>query len=292
MTLRTLAFLLALLVTIPAASIEQTAPGARAAATLVRSFDGLGLGFEGPQGSATFRNPSDNSLAVGPNHVVQIVNSRMAIYTKEGKPLYGPVLTNTVFKDFGGACEASNNGDAVVRYDQLASRWLVVMPVFRRGAVRPDQPQLPKAGEPAQQSVPGRPGQPGPAAKLFIPAPAAAPAAAPQRGQGAPRGEAGPQGPYSMCYAISYSFGGIPNFAGQRFAGRLANDPLGQLTLKEALLVEGEGAQNGMRWQDYTQTAVDPVDDCTIWYVGDYIRRNETAYSSKIGAFRMPGCQQ
>lgn len=90
---------------------------------------------------------------------------------------------------------------------------------------------------------------------------------------------------------IGYSFGGTPNFAGQRFAGRLAKDPLGQLTLKETVLVEGEGAQNAMRWEDYTQTAIDPSDDCTIWYVGDYIKKGAASYSSRIGAFRMPGCK-
>src|SRR6185295_908455 len=42
---------------------------------------------------------------------------------------------------------------------------------------------------------------------------------------------------------IGYSFGGTSNYAGQRFAGRLANDPPGQLTLREAVLVEGEAAQ-------------------------------------------------
>src|SRR5204863_5300570 len=89
---------------------------------------------------------------------------------------------------------------------------------------------------------------------------------------------------------IGYSFGGTPNFAGQRFAGRLAKDPLGQLTLTETVLVEGEGAQNAMRWEDYTQTAIDPSDDCTIWYVGDYIKKGAAGYSSRIGAFRMPGC--
>jgi hypothetical protein len=89
---------------------------------------------------------------------------------------------------------------------------------------------------------------------------------------------------------IGYSFGGTPNFTGQRFAGRLAGDPVGQLTLKETVLIEGEGAQNAMRWEDYTQTAVDPSDDCTIWYVGDYIKKGATNYSSRIGAFRMPGC--
>ena len=57
---------------------EQTTPGNRPPATIAASFDGLGVGFTGPQGSAVLRNPSDNSLAVGPNHIVQIVNSRMA----------------------------------------------------------------------------------------------------------------------------------------------------------------------------------------------------------------------
>jgi hypothetical protein len=89
---------------------------------------------------------------------------------------------------------------------------------------------------------------------------------------------------------IGYSFGGSPHFAGQRFAGRLASDLPGMLTLRENVLVKGEGAQNAMRWEDYTQTAIDPSDDCTIWYVGDYMRKGATTYSSRIGAFRMPGC--
>jgi hypothetical protein len=91
---------------------------------------------------------------------------------------------------------------------------------------------------------------------------------------------------------IGYSFGGTPSFAGQRFAGRLAKDPPGQLTLHETIMVEGEGVQtNTLRWEDYTQTAVDPSDDCTIWYVGDYLKKDAASYSSRIGAFRMPGCQ-
>ena len=91
---------------------------------------------------------------------------------------------------------------------------------------------------------------------------------------------------------IAYSFGGTPNFPGQRFAGRLANDPPGQLTLHEAVLVEGEGSQTStLRWEDYVQTAIDPSDDCTIWYVGDYMKKGSDTYSSRIGAFRLPGCK-
>ena len=56
-------------ITVPdgAAKVEQTTPGTRPAATIVERFDGLGVGFEGPQGKANLRNPSDNTLAVGPN---------------------------------------------------------------------------------------------------------------------------------------------------------------------------------------------------------------------------------
>jgi hypothetical protein len=530
--------------TVPAgaAAVEQKTHGAKPPVELLASFDGIGEGFSGPQGSATLRNPSDNTLAVGPNHVMQIVNTRTAIFTKKGKMfdttgkiLYGPVNTSNFFKGFGGPCEARNNGDAVARYDQLADRWLIVMPLFSRSAPRDTEPPAGRGGEPARRSVPGRPGQPGGAAKLDQPPPPPPP----QPGAQPPAGRAGrgqqppePQGSYGMCYAIStspdpfgsyyryefvrplfpdyprpavwpdgyyvptstgdeviqkhacvverakmlkgesateqciiiddvnflnnadldgkelppngapnimmaaggtqlkkimeddgiyawkfhvdwndptktrvdgptkiavapyhylcdgqltncvpqpgterrldaqgdkimarlvyrrignresvvavhsvntsggsgavrwyelrvgrdrnlslyqqgtyapdssyrwmaspaidkrgnigigYSFGGTPLFAGQRFAARLSDDPLGQLTFRETVLVEGQAAQtNTLRWEDYSQTAVDPSDDCTIWYVGDYLKAGATNYSTRIGAFRIPGCR-
>src|SRR5262249_13362264 len=120
-------------------AVEQTSQGPEPAAPVLDSFDGLGAGFEGPQGKSSFRNPSDNSLAVGPDHVVQTVNTRLAVYSKKGKKfdktgtvLYGPIPTKAIWAGFGGVCEARNSGDAVVRYDQLAGRWLIVMPMFSR----------------------------------------------------------------------------------------------------------------------------------------------------------------
>ena len=65
---------------------------------MVTSFDGMGFGFSGPQGPS--RNAAlDNSLAVGPNHIVQVINGAgIAVYTKKGamfdttgKVLYGAV---------------------------------------------------------------------------------------------------------------------------------------------------------------------------------------------------------
>lgn len=91
---------------------------------------------------------------------------------------------------------------------------------------------------------------------------------------------------------IGYSFGGTPHYPGQRFAGRVPSDPPGTLGLRETVLVEGEGSQaSTLRWEDYTTTAIDPSDDCTVWYVGDYLKKGAANYSTRIGAFRMPGCR-
>ena len=521
-------------------SVEQAAPGTRPPAAIAASFDGIGAGFEGPQGRYEGRNPSDNSVAVGPDHVLQIVNTRFAIFSKAGKPLYGPVPTNAFFAGLGGPCEARNNGDAVARYDQLAKRWLIVMPIFARIPLSEieGRPPVNEPARPGQLAAAGQASTPGPA--VMLPSnPVIPPPPEPQgRGRGAaPPATPPPPSTSAMCYAVStgpdpmgpyyrygferklfpdyprpavwpdgyyiptstsdnrisetvatqkhacvadrakmlagqpateqcvivenvnflnnadvdgtklppsgapnvmiaaggtqldkifdadyvhvwqfhvdwndprktaltgpvkipvapyhylcdgqltscvpqpgtdrkldaqgdkimarvvyrnlggresiiavhsintaaggggvrwyelqigrdrsvslrqqgtyapggffrwmgspaidragnigigYSFGGSPNFAGQRFAGRLANDPRGQLTLKETVLVDGEAAQtNTLRWEDYSQTAIDPSDDCTIWYVGDYFKKDATAYSTRIGAFRMPGC--
>jgi hypothetical protein len=510
-------------------SVEQTEPGNGPAPEIVASFDGLGEGFQGPQGTAVLRNPSDNSLAVGPDHIVQLVNTKMAVFTKKGKKfattgkaLYGPVNTGNVFKGFGDFGDL-NGGDAVVRYDQLADRWLIVMPIFRPLPFKKNEPPG-KSGGPLQISLPGVENQPGEARRLDPPTPG-------EKGV-FPKFGKGNDGSFAICYAVStssdplgsyyryvferplfpdyprpavwpdgyyvttstsdnlaqrhayvverekmlkgeaareigfilddvvfllnadldgrhlppagapnimmtvggaqlkgvvkddgiywwnfhvdwkdlakskidgprkvpvapyeylgggqltktvpqpgtaqkldvqgdklmarlvyrrlgareiivggqsvktaaggggirwyefrldpkrhvqlyqqgtyapdgsyrwmpspaidakgnigigYSFGGTPHFPGQRFAGRLADDPLGKLTLKEVVLAEGEASQsNTMRWQDYTQTAIDPSDDLTIWYVGDYLKKGAANYSSRIGAFRLGGAR-
>jgi hypothetical protein len=91
---------------------------------------------------------------------------------------------------------------------------------------------------------------------------------------------------------LGYSFGGHAHFPGQRMTARLVDDPKGEMTFQETILAEGEAAQTStLRWEDYTQTAMDPDDDCTIWYVGDYLKRGAPSYTSRIGAIRVPSCQ-
>jgi hypothetical protein len=464
-------------------AIEQTEQGPRGQVPLIDSFDGLGEGFAGPQGTMKSRNPSDNSLAVGPDEIVQIVNSRMAVYAKKGekydatgKVLYGPVVTNTIFAGFGGECEHRVSGDAVVRYDQLAKRWLYVLPIFvrppddpkgpysmcyavskgpdplgpyyryefkrplfpdyPRPAIWPDGYYVPTSvgdtviekqacvadrskmlqGLPATEQcvvidgvnfllnadIDGQALPPDGAPNIMMAAggtqlkehfeddglyvykmhvdwvdpsktsvsPARKISVAPYhylcngqltkcvsqpgtdirldaqgdklmqrlvyrrigrhewiaglhsvdtKGDGGgvrwyefkldkhreaqlyQQGTYAPGGFYRWMpsigidrkgdIGIGYSFGGNPDYAGQRFAARSAKDPKGVLTFKETVLAEGHAAQtNTLRWEDYATTTMDPSDDCTFWYVGDYIKSVGTSYSTRIGGFRLPGC--
>jgi hypothetical protein len=54
-----------------------------------------------------------------------MVNSKFVIFSKGGALLAGPSDINTLWEGFGGPCEQQNAGDPIVRYDQLADRWLV-----------------------------------------------------------------------------------------------------------------------------------------------------------------------
>ena len=90
------------------------------------NFDGVGNGFRGPQGTFTVNSaPPDTNLAVGPNHVVEIVNTDFAIFNKSGSTVYGPVQINTLWSGFGGMCQADNDGDPIAKYDSIAGRWVI-----------------------------------------------------------------------------------------------------------------------------------------------------------------------
>ncbi len=70
--------------------------------------------------------PPDTNGAVGATQFVQIVNVTFAVYDKRtGTLVLGPAAINTIWKGFGGPCEAGNGGDPIVLHDQLAGRWLI-----------------------------------------------------------------------------------------------------------------------------------------------------------------------
>ena len=98
--------------------------------------------------------------------------------------------------------------------------------------------------------------------------------------------------------ALGYSVvNGSTVFPGIRYTGRLKADPLGQMTLGEGTIINGSGVQRttNSRWGDYTSLNIDPVDDCTFWYVNEYYtaagQASSTAgWQTRVGSFRLPGC--
>ena len=98
--------------------------------------------------------------------------------------------------------------------------------------------------------------------------------------------------------AIGYSVvNGTTVFPGIRYTGRLKSDPLGQMTLGEGVIMNGSGVQTttNSRWGDYTSLNVDPVDDCTFWYVNEYYTAagqasSAAGWQTRIASFKLPGC--
>jgi hypothetical protein len=98
-------------------------------------------------------------------------------------------------------------------------------------------------------------------------------------------------GNLALGYSVS-SLTAIGVFPGLRYTGRRISDPLGTLALGEGVLHTGTGSQTGsQRWGDYTSLNVDPVDDCTFWYVNEYVPVNSAlGWRMRIGAFKLPLC--
>jgi uncharacterized repeat protein (TIGR01451 family) len=85
--------------------------------------------------------------------------------------------------------------------------------------------------------------------------------------------------------------GGYTGFASAVYTGRQADDPAGLLPQPETVIQPGTGALGASgadtRWGDYYTMVVDPVDDCTFWYTGDYAT---TIRQSVIASFRFADC--
>jgi hypothetical protein len=85
------------------------------------NFDGIHAGDPG-----AFFSPPDTNGDVGPNHYIQVVNSSMAVFDKQGNTLAGPLPINALFVPLGGSCADESPIDPIVNYDPLADRWLVL----------------------------------------------------------------------------------------------------------------------------------------------------------------------
>ena len=94
--------------------------------------------------------------------------------------------------------------------------------------------------------------------------------------------------------ALGYSASdGVSTFPSVWYTGRLSGDPAGTLPQGEGSIVHGAGSQTSTagRWGDYSSMNVDPVDDCTFWYVNQYLPATSSAgWRLRIGSFKFPSC--
>jgi len=63
----------------------------------------------------------------------------------------------------------------------------------------------------------------------------------------------------------------------------------------ERVIFKGSGdEENSFHWGDYSSMTVDPVDDCTFWYVTQYFAQNETGkqinWNTRIANFKLSSC--
>src|SRR5438105_569014 len=100
----------------------QMSPGAAAMPATSGNFEGVS-NIDGVL-------PPDTNGDIGPNNYVQWVNLHFQIFDRTGASLMGPSAGNTLWSGFGGLCEFTNQGDPVVRYDQMANRWVFTQFAF------------------------------------------------------------------------------------------------------------------------------------------------------------------
>lgn len=87
--------------------------------TLLTSFDACTAADNTVLYGSTFA-PPDPNMCVGPNHIVQMVNSAHKIFDKSGNLLTGPIKFSSI------ATTAQDDGDPIVLYDHLADRWMLL----------------------------------------------------------------------------------------------------------------------------------------------------------------------
>lgn len=86
---------------------------------------------------------------------------------------------------------------------------------------------------------------------------------------------------------LSYNVSSETTYAGIRFTGRMASDPLGEMTVDEVIVVEGTNPINTFRFGDYAHMTVDPSDEQTFWYTSEYAGNGSDNSLTRIHAFKL-----
>ncbi|MBE2199715.1 MAG: hypothetical protein IAE79_13960 [Anaerolinea sp.] len=102
--------------------LAQSGPGLSAPVPAGVSF--ASMDYNNGGGSV----PPDPELAVGPNHMIAVVNVAVAMYDKSGNTVFGPVPAGSLYSQ--SPC-TSGLYDPNVLYDEEADRWIIA---FDQGA--------------------------------------------------------------------------------------------------------------------------------------------------------------
>ena len=93
--------------------------------------------------------------------------------------------------------------------------------------------------------------------------------------------------------AVGYSISSGNTHPGIEAAWWSLTNPAGLNKLP--IFAGGGDEENTWHWGSYTSMTVDPVDDCTFWYVNEYFLTNQTGnppnWRTRIANFAVPGCQ-
>jgi len=84
--------------------------------------------------------------------------------------------------------------------------------------------------------------------------------------------------------ALGYSITGAEIFPSLRFTGRRYSDPINTMTITEYEMGTGLSSNLQLRYGDYAQMVVDPVDEKTFWFTGEYFKE-DNLWGSKIVKF-------
>jgi subtilisin-like proprotein convertase family protein len=110
--------------------VVQSAAGTGTIPSTIANFEGMGTGLSGFTVQSA---PPDTVGDIGPDHYVQIVNYSLTIFSRTGSVVLGPIPTSHLWSGFRGACSETNDGDATIRFDQLAGRWVIGQFSVNRG---------------------------------------------------------------------------------------------------------------------------------------------------------------
>ena len=95
-------------------------------------------------------------------------------------------------------------------------------------------------------------------------------------------------GNIALAYSKTNTDVNNPLSASIAYTGRLDGDASDVMTQSEVLVKVGSGANTSGRFGDYASMDVDPVDECTFWFTGQY--HAGANWGTSISSFLFEGC--